>query len=294
MSASIREVIGREVIGRETTGRETTDRDTTDRDTSGTMTDSSDSPGYKAPAVHRAFQLLTLVANSPNTFNLTGISQKLGVSKSTTHGLIQALLDMDLLEQHPDKKKFMLGPAMIDLAMSSLNFIGIHERVQPYLNELRNQTGETIFLGMLSRSRGTILATAESPRSINISAKPGASIPLMAGAVGKIYLASLPESQAAAVIRKQGLPRFTPNSIIDEQAYLAEVAHARTCHYALDNEEYLPGIRAVAAGIGKHQGVFLAVWLVGFSGSMTEDTIPGMIEHIRDTVSTLKSVLLTK
>ncbi|MGD9975181.1 MAG: hypothetical protein AB7S77_19130, partial [Desulfatirhabdiaceae bacterium] len=59
-------------------------------------------------------------------------------------------------------------------------------------------------------------------------------------------------------------------------------------------EEYLPGIRAVAAGIGKHQGVFLAVWLVGFSGSMTGDTLPGMIAHIRDTVNTLKSVLLTR
>ncbi|MFZ3048434.1 MAG: IclR family transcriptional regulator [Desulfatirhabdiaceae bacterium] len=256
--------------------------------------DPSVSFGYKAPAVHRAFQLLTLVANSPNTFNLTGISRQLGVSKSTTHGLVQALLDLGLLEQYPGKRKFILGSAMIDLAMNSLNLIGIHDLAQPYLNGLRNQTGETVFLGVLSRSRGIILATAESPRSINISAKPGAMIPLMAGAVGKIFLAGLPENQAAAVIREQGLPRFTPNSIIDEQDYLAEVAKARLCQYALDNEEYLPGIKAVAAGVGKYQGVFLAVWLVGFSGSMTIDILPGIIEHIRNTVNSLKSVLLTR
>ncbi|MFZ3044873.1 MAG: hypothetical protein WA151_03080, partial [Desulfatirhabdiaceae bacterium] len=64
--------------------------------------------------------------------------------------------------------------------------------------------------------------------------------------------------------------------------------------YALDNEEYLPGIKAVAAGVGKYQGVFLAVWLVGFSGSMTEDMLPGIIEHILNTENTLKSELMTR
>ena len=50
-------------------------------------------------------------------------------------------------------------------------------------------------------------------------------------------------------MRAQPLPVFTPRSIVDPDAYLDEVARARRRGYAVENEEYLVGVRAVSAAV---------------------------------------------
>ena len=153
------------------------------------------------------------------------------------------------------------------------------EQAQPYLDRLRDHIGETVFLGVLSRTRGIIMATAESTKPLKISSPPGVSIPLMAGAVGKVFLARLSNQDALALIEDKGLPTFTPRSIVDPDAYLEELSRVRQQGYAVDDEEYLPGVKAVAAGLGNHRGLPLAVWVVGFAGAMDDAVMPRIIEH---------------
>ena len=62
--------------------------------------------GYQAPAVKKAFQLLKVVAASRKELGLSELAQRLGFSKSTTHGLIRALLQAGALDQSPKQKKF--------------------------------------------------------------------------------------------------------------------------------------------------------------------------------------------
>lgn len=49
-------------------------------------------PGYQAPAVHKAFHLLRMVAESRRDLGLTDLALQSGYSKSTTHGIVHALL----------------------------------------------------------------------------------------------------------------------------------------------------------------------------------------------------------
>ena len=102
--------------------------------------------GYQAPAVKKAFDLLKLVAESPREFNLSEMAQHLGFSKSTTHGLVQALLSTGALERGFDRKTYCLGPAILELTFGSMNHIRIQELTQPHLDRLRDDTGETVFL----------------------------------------------------------------------------------------------------------------------------------------------------
>jgi DNA-binding IclR family transcriptional regulator len=59
----------------------------------------------------------------------------------------------------------------------------------------------------------------------------------------------------------------------------------------LDNEEYLPGVRAVAIGLGNHRGLPLAIWVVGFADSMRDDVMPQVIKGIKQTAEKLKALL---
>lgn len=251
----------------------------------------SNTPRYKAPAVHKAFEILRIVAESRSEMGISQLAKHLGFSKSTTHGLVQALLHVAALDQNPQRKKFFLGPAIVELAFRNWNYFRVAEHSQPLLDELRDRINETVFLGAVSRSRGLIMATAEATKPLKISSPPGTTIPLLAGAVGKVFLAQQDEAQVRQLINERGLPRFTAQSIVSEKEYLAELTRVRAQGYALDNEEYLPGVRAVAIGLGNHRGLPLAIWVVGFADSMSDEEMPKIVEGTMATAEKLKAAL---
>jgi DNA-binding IclR family transcriptional regulator len=205
--------------------------------------------------------------------------------------MIQALLQAGALEQGSRRKGFFLGPAVVELAFRSWNYFRVVEYAQPVLNQLRDRIGESVFLGVLSRSRGLIMATAEAAKPLKISSPPRTSIPLLAGAVGKVFLAQQPEDQVIKIIREHGLARFTKRSIVRKADYLAELDTVRRQGYALDNEEYLPGVKAVAVALGNQRGLPLAIWVVGFADSMGEDAAAEIAEETRRAAAQLCEVL---
>jgi len=249
--------------------------------------------GYQAPAVQKAFQILRAVADSSKKLSLSELATELGFSKSTTHGLVHALLREGALAQGAKGKKIFLGPTIVDMAFRGWNYLKISRQVQPLLDELRDTIGETVFLGVLSRgnARAVIMATAEAVKPFKISSPPGTSISLLAGAVGKVFLARMADEQALKLIKEKGLPKFTPKSITREADYLAELARVRSLGYALDHEEYLPGVKAVAVDLGNMQGLPLAVWVVGFASAMEEDVMPRITAATLEIAEKLNNLL---
>lgn len=250
------------------------------------------SSGYQAPAVMKAFQLLRRVATSDNNLGLSELAEELGFSKSTTHGLIQALLNVRALDHDPTRKKFHLGPALMEIAFEGWDNIRIREHAQPFLDALRDRIGETVFMGGLNRRKGIILATAEALNPLKITAPVGTAIPIMAGAVGKLYLSLQTNEDALAILRENGLKKYTPASIIDETMYMEEVAKVRDQGYATDKEEYLPGVHAVATSIGNYRGLPMAIWVVGFAGSISNGHFPKIVSEVLSTAKHLKIFLL--
>lgn len=257
-------------------------------------TSDTGAPGYKAPAVHKIFQLLRVVAESPEMLGQTELVQKLGFSKSTTHGLIHALLREDALAQEPNGRRFYLGSAVIDLAFSNWNYLKMAEISQPFINEIRGQIGETVFLGGLIRKRVLIMASAEAEVPIKISAPAGTTIPLFAGAVGKVFLAGMRPDQVKEMIGERGLTRYTPRTIADEKEYMAELDRVRAQGYATDDEEYIPGIKAVAVALRNRKGPSLAVWVVGLSNTMGSAKIQQIIDVILNATKKLRLALEDK
>ena len=249
------------------------------------------SAGYQAPAVQRAFHLLKLVAESPAEQSLSSLARNMGCSKSTTHGLIQSLLNVGALEQGSLRKKYFLGPAIVELAFQNRNYFQIGDKARPILEALRDQIGETVFLGVMGRSRGIVVATAESQKSLKLSAPPGTSISLRAGALGKVYLASLPQNQAVQFIQERELTRYTEKTITDKSDYLAEIDQVRQNGYAVDDEEFLPGVKAIATGVGNHRGLPLALWVVGFAGAMENGVLPKIIRCIQQAAHDLQKIM---
>jgi DNA-binding IclR family transcriptional regulator len=235
--------------------------------------------GYRAPAVQKAFMLLETVAKADEGIGISKISNDLGFSKGTTHGIIQALLDVGALDQSPYRKKLYLGASLGELAKKAKNYYGITESAQPIIDKLGQRIQETVFLLVLNRSRGTIIAMSRDTKPLGISSSPGSTIPLLSGAVGKAFLASLKKKDSLKMIREMGLKAFTKRSIVEEAVYLKALQEVSEKGYALDDEEYLTGIRAMAVNLGNCRGLPLVMWVVGFATTMRDNRLPAMAQN---------------
>jgi DNA-binding IclR family transcriptional regulator len=90
------------------------------------------------------------------------------------------------------------------------------------------------------------------------------------------------EEQAMRLIRSKGLTRYTPRSIIDLETYVREIRSVKDRGFAVDDEEYLLGVRAVAAPIQGVEPSISAIWVVGFKASLDEEKMKTLVERTRD------------
>lgn len=234
---------------------------------------------YQAPSVKKAFQILRLISESDQRVGISKIAKRLGISKSTVHGLMAALEEVGVIIRNPVTKRYSLGYTLVELGKKGLSRIPLRELARRHMEELADETGETVFLGILRDDYIFILDVVESKKELKITSPSGTKMSLSAGAIGKLFLAFMEENRALQYLKTKGLTRYTENTITDLEKYLTEIEQVREKGYAVDREEYLQEVRAVAAII-KPQGTFLAaVWVVGFSSSLTDDKMEHTIER---------------
>lgn len=223
---------------------------------------------YQAPSVKKAFQILDLVARRDRRLTISDLSRELGISKSTVHGIAQVLEAMGAVVRDDKTRRYSLGITLFELARTVYARIDLKDIARPIMEELMRSTRQTVFLGIRSGDHVSIVDIVESTQDLKITAHIGARLPLLVGATGKIFIASMEEQEAAELIRAVKLRQDTEKSITDPDQYLEEVRKARACGYALDDEEYMQGVRAVAASIHVPGRQMSAIWVVGFSQSV--------------------------
>jgi IclR family KDG regulon transcriptional repressor len=225
---------------------------------------------YGAPSVKKAFGILGAISSSKEGLGVSELAKNLRMAKSTVHGMTSALEEVGAVMRDPTTKKYKLGFTLLEIGRSAYAQIDLKTSARPVIEDLMEKTQASVFLGILIDGHVTILDIVESRQDLKITAPVGSTIPLFAGAVGKVFLASMDEAQAAAIIKSNGLPRFTANSIVDTDLYFQELMQVREKGYAVDNEEYILGVWAVASplvGLGQLRS---AIWAVGFKASLDE------------------------
>jgi len=234
---------------------------------------------YQAPSVKKAFQILGLISETDLGVGISEIAKRLRISKSTVHGLTAALEEIGVIIRNSQTKRYSLGYTLVELGKKGLSKMHMRELARRYMNELADETGETVFLGILRDDYIFILDVAESKKELKITSPSGTKMALTAGAIGKLFLAFMEKNKALRYLKTQGLTRYTENSITDLEKYLTEIEHVRKKGYAIDLEEYLQEVRAVAAIINPQSALLAAIWVVGLSSSLTDDKMEYTIKR---------------
>lgn len=224
------------------------------------------------PAVERAVRVLQALAEDDAGVGLSELGRRLGVSKSTLSGLLSTLEGCGLVERDPASRAFRLGFGLLDLSSAVLRRLDLREVARPSLARLRDLSEETAILHVPSGEESLVAERAEPDRQLKVVALLGRRLPPFAGSVAKVLLAALPGEESEALVRARPLPAFTPRSITDPGRYLRELARVRRDGYATENEEYLPGVRAVSAPVRDRAGRTVGTLsVVGVSGRLPDE-----------------------
>jgi DNA-binding IclR family transcriptional regulator len=239
--------------------------------------------GYSAPSVQKAFKILQTISDSPTGLGVSELSKRLNMGKSTVHGITMGLETLGVLVRDPIQKKFNLGFTLLELSRRAYARIELRDVARRPMERLMEKAGETVFLGIMNGDHVTILDMVESHNEMKITSPPGTRLPLLAGATGKVFLAQLEEKKAKEIIQRMGLLRFTAKSIFDQKKFLKEVEEARKRGYAIDDEEYMLGVRAIAAPIQTASPSLAAIWVVGFTSNLNDQKMERVILEIGNT-----------
>ena len=198
----------------------------------------------------KALRILDALGDCPSGLGITELSDALKAPKSTVHRLIATLEAVGYSVFDPPTSKYMLGTKLARLGeqinnQSSLLTFGV-----PALEQLTRECGEASHLAILEGTEVVYISREESKEPMRISFSMGHRAPAHCTALGKVFLAGLSDTEIRMMYANtRRLERMTPRTRTKLPEILAEIAVIRRDGIAYDNEEYMPGLRCMAAPI---------------------------------------------
>jgi len=246
---------------------------------------------YTSPAIRRAVDVLGCLAGRPGPVRLSEVARELECGKSTALGILRTLEEVGWVVKDSAGVGYSVGEGLLALTRKAFGERSVAEVSRPLLEKLAERGGESAFLGFLREGRIVIDACVEGGHEMCIAARPGGSLPLLAGATGKVFLAGMTDEEARSRVTEAPLPGFTGRAITDPERFLEQVSKARELGYATDEEEYLRGVRAVAAPIHRGDEMVAAIWVAGFSSRLTDERLSVVRGELLEAVRVCSALL---
>ncbi len=205
-------------------------------------------------SVENALKALDYLESCWDEAGVTEVGQALGVHKSTASRLLATMESRGYVARNGVTGKYSLGMRIVELAKTKLDQLDLRTQARPFLEELVQKTEETAHLAIMDQRTIVYIDKVDTPHTLIMRSRIGYRVCAHCTALGKAILAALPDARANVILKEEGLPRFTPNTITDPLAFKEHLNRVRIQGFAIDDEEHEEGMRCAAAVIRDHTG----------------------------------------
>jgi IclR family acetate operon transcriptional repressor len=211
---------------------------------------------HNIQSVDRALFLLETIAEAGGETTLTDLANRTGLNISTCHHLLATLIQRGFVTKVAGRRHYALGARILYLGHTCLQ-VDLPRRAKPYMEEVNRATGETVHLAALQGDAIVTLAVCESQHAVRVdTGKIGRTEGPHATAAGKAILAWLPEDETSRILAG-GMKRFTENTITNFNDLVESLRPIRRNGYAIEREEFRPGVLCVGAAIRDQAGAVI-------------------------------------
>ncbi len=250
----------------------------------------NDNERYVIPNLRNACRILKLLGRHPDGLKVAELARELEIPVTTTLRIMATLQLEGLARKHDGR--YELGPVLIQLGTAALAGTELRELALPVLQSLTAATDETSHLAIPCDDRALIVAVQDSPHPLRAASRPGFLAELHCSSTGKIFLTYLHADRLGEFYAKGRPTRRTPETLTTLAELTREVGVTRKRGFSLDDEEFNPGVRCLAAPVfGSDETVVAAIGITASTIRFTRELIPEMAEKVRAAAAELSRLL---
>ena len=212
--------------------------------------------GGRIPTNLRTLLILELIGRRSGPISAAEIGRELGLPKQSIHRLCNTLTQEGFLVQ--DKGGLRPGRRMRKMATGVLHASTSHIARHQILRRLAEETGETVNFAVPEEGGMSYKDRVETDWPFRVQLPVGSHVPFHCTASGKTFLASLKKRDRERIIQKRKLHQAAANTITEPDSLVRELKLIARRGYALDNEEFIEGMVAVAVPVRDEAGRYMA------------------------------------
>jgi IclR family transcriptional regulator, acetate operon repressor len=204
--------------------------------------------GTDTPAL-RLFALLEVLAATDKRHSLQSLVEETQLPKPTLHRMLQQLEAAELLQREADGRHYGTGTRLRQLAENLLFNDSHHGARHALLRNLVEEVGESCNITALSGSEVIYLDRVETAAPLRFYLHAGSRVPAHCSASGKVMLAQMSPAQRKRLLAHAPLEKYTQKTITDLESLEREIKRVSKDGYAMDDEEFLPGLVCIAVRV---------------------------------------------
>ena len=241
-------------------------------------------------AALRAFRILEILSEAGRPLALAEIVSQLELPKQTVHRLLQQLQDSWLVSRVPGSRYYGCSSRINRFAQNVMMHSGMAAERHAILQDLVDQIGETCNVTMLKGTDVIYLDRVETQWPLRVHLQPGSTVPLHCSSSGKMLLGMLPKARRDKLLTRLSLRSVSKNTITDRAALRREIEESRRRRLAINNEENLAGIVAVAVPVMLDRNrACAAVAVQAPVARMSLEQLSGCVPHLRQAAEALSA-----
>lgn len=238
-------------------------------------------------SLDRALEVLVALGDMQGG-TLSEIAGALAESPATVYRVLTTFQGRGFADFDDQSQIWSIGPAAFLTGSQFLRRTSLVERARPIMRDLMEATGETANLGIERDGMVLFLGQVETHATIRAFFPPGTASAMHASGIGKALLCRMDDKRQRQVLAAGQLEQFTPFTLTDPEAMIADLHAAKARGYAVDGEERNIGMRCIAAPVFNVFGEVVAgISVSGPTTRITEDRIAPLAAHVMEAAAVL-------
>ena len=238
-------------------------------------------------SLDRALEVLVQLGDMQGG-TLSEIAGALNQSPATIYRVLTTFQGRGFADFDEKAQVWSIGPVAFLTGSQFLRRTSLVERARPIMRDLMEATGETANLGIERDGMVLFLGQVETHATIRAFFPPGTASAMYASGIGKALLCRMDDKRQRQVLAASQLEQYTPFTLTDPDAMIADLRAAKARGYALDGEERNIGMRCIAAPVFNVFGEVIAGISVSVpTARITEDRIDALAAHVMDAAAIL-------
>jgi IclR family transcriptional regulator, pca regulon regulatory protein len=211
--------------------------------------------------------------------SIAEVAAATGHDRATARRCLLTLADLGYADY--DGKFFRLTPRVLRLGTACLATMPLPSIVQPMLDELSRDIGQSTSVSILDDWEIVYVARAAQQRIMSINLTPGSRIPACCASMGRVLLAGLTEDEVRKLLKRHPAEKRTPKTVTDPDRIVRILNKTRKDGYAINDQELELGIRSIAVPLYDSKNRLVAAINVG-------------VAAVHDDASQLRTLYLDK